>query len=61
MEITIEQIKMAEAGQPVRLKVAGHSDLYLVNLELFKKLASPTLGSRPGARGFSGARGTRSG
>jgi len=47
MQITIEQIKDAEAGKPVRVRVPGHSDLYLVNLEFYKKLASPTQEADP--------------
>ncbi len=47
MNITIQQIKDAEAGKPVRLKVPGHGDLYLVNLKLYRKLASPTQQADP--------------
>jgi hypothetical protein len=47
MDISIEQIKEAEAGKPVRVKVPGHGDLYLVNLEFYKKLAAPTQEADP--------------
>jgi hypothetical protein len=42
MDISVEQIKEAEAGKPVRLEIPGHGVLYLVNLRLYKKLAAPS-------------------
>jgi hypothetical protein len=42
MDITVEQIKDAEAGKPVRLEVPGHGVLYLINPRIYKKLAAPS-------------------